>query len=90
MRRDPIPAAVGAAIRAVIEDNPFAPPWRQAELVVRELQALGYRIQAPQPRHDPGLRVDAVGTPVGAGWTDGPGSGCEAVLTHSATAGRGI
>lgn len=77
MRRDPIPAAVGAAIRAVIEDNPFAPPWRQAELAVRELQALGYRIQAP--RHDPRRHAGSEGLS-GAARPLGPGGPPEAVL----------
>lgn len=46
MSRD-IPDAAIAAIAAVIEDNPFAPPRRQAELAVEELRRLGFRMDVP-------------------------------------------
>lgn len=45
-----VPDAASAAIAAVLEDNPFAPPKRQAELIAQELRRLGFRICAPTGR----------------------------------------
>jgi hypothetical protein len=42
-----MPPAVVALIAAVIEDNPFAPPKRQAQLAVEALRRQGWRISAP-------------------------------------------
>lgn len=47
MTRPEIPDAAVAAIAAAIEDNPVAPARRQAELVVRELLRLGFRVDSP-------------------------------------------
>jgi hypothetical protein len=42
-----VPDAVAALIAAVIEDNPFAPPRRQAQLAVEALRQERWRITAP-------------------------------------------
>lgn len=46
-RSDPPPAAVAALIAAILEANPYAPPWRQAQLVTEELAAQGWHVGAP-------------------------------------------
>jgi hypothetical protein len=44
---EPPPAAVAALIAAILEANPYAPPWRQAQLVTEELAAQGWHVGAP-------------------------------------------
>lgn len=45
-----IPDAAMAAIAAVLEDNRYAEPKRQLELIEAELRRLGFRSDAPTGR----------------------------------------
>jgi hypothetical protein len=45
-----VPDAVAAVVAAVLEDHPYAPPRRQAELIVGELRRLGFRVVVPMGR----------------------------------------
>ena len=42
-----VPDAVVALMSAVLEANPFAPPVRQAQLLVEELRREGWHVGAP-------------------------------------------
>ncbi|OKI16546.1 hypothetical protein A6A07_11085 [Streptomyces sp. CB03911] len=42
-----IPDAVTAVVQAVLDSHPGCDPGRRGHLIVRELRALGWRIEAP-------------------------------------------
>jgi hypothetical protein len=42
-----IPDAVTAVVQAVLDGHPNCDPGRRGYLIVRELRALGWRIEAP-------------------------------------------
>lgn len=61
-----MPPAAVAVIAAVIEDNPFAPPKRQAQLVVEALRREGWRITAPVAGRATKLAVSDTAAPARA------------------------
>jgi predicted type IV restriction endonuclease len=48
MRTDTIPDAVAAVIQGVLDSRPTCDPGARGRLIVRELRALGWRIEAPE------------------------------------------
>lgn len=68
MTSNDVPDAVAAVISAVLQDSPFAPPRRQAELVVAELRRLGFRVSVPTGRP---TRLAAV---LGSWWRSAAGT----------------
>lgn len=51
-----IPDAVAAIVQAVLDQRPDCDPDRRGHLIVRELRALGWRIEAPGAVRTSGTR----------------------------------